>query len=324
MEDIERFPFQIEIENEKTISVIVEGRKPNCYLCGSRGHIKKECPLYEFTAEQKETQSGEKEKEHEGKNSENKEKEITEKLQEKGSNSALKDNENKGKKIVEKEQNSQGGEVVEKEPRQKQEKEKESTLKEREKTGKEQEKGQNQEKGKDGMQKGKETTGKEHKAQGRETTDKEPKRQEKEKERRESKKREREKPREEKKEEVSPKRKTRENAGTNRKFKYYGTLIHHRHCEEMEDLINVTNGYTTDFLDKDPSTWKDDSGYKSGLEKLEKTVAVKDDAGRGIKLIHNYNNILTKDETEKQFVLQIVTKNCKSYPTATKSSLMQK
>ncbi|CAI9726493.1 ---NA--- [Octopus vulgaris] len=140
MEDIERFPFQIEIENEKTISVIVEGRKPNCYLCGSRGHIKKECPLYEFTAEQKETQSGEnkreKENEHEGKNSENKEKEITEKQQEKGSNSALKENENKGKKIVEKEQNSQGAEVAAKEPRQKQEKEKESTLKEREKNRK--------------------------------------------------------------------------------------------------------------------------------------------------------------------------------------------
>ncbi|CAI9741250.1 Hypothetical predicted protein [Octopus vulgaris] len=157
------------------------------------------------TAEQKETQSGEKENEHEGKNSENKEKEITEKQQEKGSNSALKENENKGKKIVEKEQNSQGAEVVEKKPRQKQEKEKESTLKEREKAGKEQAKEQNQEKGKDGMQKGKETTGKELKAQGRETADKEPKRQEKEKERRESKKREREKPREEKKEEATSK-----------------------------------------------------------------------------------------------------------------------
>ena len=37
-----------------------------------------------------------------------------------------------------------------------------------------------------------------------------------------------------------------------------------------------------------------------------------------------YNNILTKDETEKQFGLQIVTENRKTYPTATKSSLMKK
>lgn len=81
---------------------------------------------------------------------------------------------------------------------------------------------------------------------------------------------------------------------------------------------------STDFLDKDPSTWKDDPGYKSGLEKLEKAVVVNDVAERGVKLIQDYNNILTKDETEKQFVLQIVTENRKTYPTATKSSLMQK
>jgi hypothetical protein len=80
----------------------------------------------------------------------------------------------------------------------------------------------------------------------------------------------------------------------------------------------------TDFLDKDPSTWKYDPGYKNGIEKLEKIVVVNDVAERGVKLIQEYNNILTKDETEKQFVLQIVTENRKTYPTATKSSLMQK
>ena len=49
-----------------------------------------------------------------------------------------------------------------------------------------------------------------------------------------------------------------------------------------------------------------------------------DVAERVVKLIQEYNNILTKDETEKQFVLQIVTENRKTFPTATKSSLMKK
>lgn len=81
---------------------------------------------------------------------------------------------------------------------------------------------------------------------------------------------------------------------------------------------------STDFLDKDPSTWKDDPGYKSGIEKLEKTVVVNDVAERGVKLIQDYNNILTKDETEKQFVLQIADGDRKKYQTPTKSSLRKK
>uniref|UniRef100_A0A0L8ICM9 CCHC-type domain-containing protein n=1 Tax=Octopus bimaculoides TaxID=37653 RepID=A0A0L8ICM9_OCTBM len=48
-EDIERIPYQIEMEDEKTLNVVVEGRKPNCYICGERGHMKTKCPLYEFT-----------------------------------------------------------------------------------------------------------------------------------------------------------------------------------------------------------------------------------------------------------------------------------
>lgn len=81
---------------------------------------------------------------------------------------------------------------------------------------------------------------------------------------------------------------------------------------------------STDFLDKDPSTWKDDPGFKSGIEKLEKTVVVNDVAERGVKLIQDYSNILTKDETDKQFVLQIVAEDRKTHPTATKSSLRKK
>ena len=50
----------------------------------------------------------------------------------------------------------------------------------------------------------------------------------------------------------------------------------------------------TNFLSKNPITWNDDPGYKSGLEKLQKTVVVNDVAERGVKLIQEYNNILTK------------------------------
>lgn len=81
---------------------------------------------------------------------------------------------------------------------------------------------------------------------------------------------------------------------------------------------------STEFLAEDPSTWKENPGYKSAFEKLKKLVVVNDVAERGVKLIHDYNKILTKSETEKQFVLQIVAEDRKKYPSATKSSLRKK
>uniref|UniRef100_A0A0L8HUA5 CCHC-type domain-containing protein n=1 Tax=Octopus bimaculoides TaxID=37653 RepID=A0A0L8HUA5_OCTBM len=60
-EDIERIPYQIEVEDERTLNVVVEGRKPNCYICGERGHMKTKCPLYEFTQPQQEKAQAEEE-----------------------------------------------------------------------------------------------------------------------------------------------------------------------------------------------------------------------------------------------------------------------
>ena len=82
--------------------------------------------------------------------------------------------------------------------------------------------------------------------------------------------------------------------------------------------------YQHQFPQQKSTTWNDDPGYKSGLEKLQKTVVVNDVAERGVKLIQEYNNILTKDETEIQFVLQIVNENRKNYPSATKYYLKKK
>lgn len=62
-----------------------------------------------------------------------------------------------------------------------------------------------------------------------------------------------------------------------------------------QDFLSATISSTKTLQHGDP-------GYKSGLEKLEKTFVVNDVAERGVKFIQDYSNILTKDETEKQFV----------------------
>lgn len=45
---------------------------------------------------------------------------------------------------------------------------------------------------------------------------------------------------------------------------------------------------------------------------------------RGVKLIQEYNSSLTKDEAQRQLIVQIVSDYQKRFPQATKSSLQVK
>lgn len=75
------------------------------------------------------------------------------------------------------------------------------------------------------------------------------------------------------------------------------------------------------FLKNSPSTWENDHNYQKGLNIFKKMKIVNDAAERGVKLIHEFNNILTKNEEEKQFILQVVEEHRKEYPSSTKSAL---
>uniref|UniRef100_A0A0L8FKL1 CCHC-type domain-containing protein n=1 Tax=Octopus bimaculoides TaxID=37653 RepID=A0A0L8FKL1_OCTBM len=105
-EDIERIPYQIEVADERTLIVVVEGRKPNCYICGERGHMKTKCPLYEFTHPQQEKTQAEEENivDHTEEKKE-RQKYETEKTKEKNENGAS--NPKKGKKNKSKERSTE-------------------------------------------------------------------------------------------------------------------------------------------------------------------------------------------------------------------------
>ena len=49
---------------------------------------------------------------------------------------------------------------------------------------------------------------------------------------------------------------------------------------------------------------------------------VNDTAERGVKLIQDYNLILTKDEEQKQFLLQVVQEHRRLYPDASKKTIV--
>lgn len=79
----------------------------------------------------------------------------------------------------------------------------------------------------------------------------------------------------------------------------------------------------TEFLTTDPATWSENFSYKQCLEIVKKLKVVNDAAERGIKLISEYNPILTKNEEQKQFLLQVVKDYKSRFPNVKKETLLR-
>ena len=83
-------------------------------------------------------------------------------------------------------------------------------------------------------------------------------------------------------------------------------------------------GVSTDFLQADPDEWEARDDYQKGLQIAAQLFVTNDIAERGIKLIREYNEILTKDENQKQFLLQVICDYRKRYPDSKKETLLEK
>lgn len=60
-----------------------------------------------------------------------------------------------------------------------------------------------------------------------------------------------------------------------------------------------------DFLQKDPSSWKDCEDYRKGKFIIQKLKVVNDCAERGIKLVEDYHEKITKDEQQRQYLFKV-------------------
>lgn len=86
--------------------------------------------------------------------------------------------------------------------------------------------------------------------------------------------------------------------------------------ENSGELADFANGRTfmslsklhvdASFFNLHPSTWELDDAYTMSKLYVKGLNVVNDIAERGVKLIQDYNNLITKDEEEKQLLLQIV------------------
>lgn len=82
-------------------------------------------------------------------------------------------------------------------------------------------------------------------------------------------------------------------------------------------------GLSTSFLDLPVDQWEFDDGYQASLETVRSIKVVNDIAERAVALIDKYNDSLTCDEEQKQFLLQVVAEHRKKYPNCNKRNLCE-
>ncbi|KAK0063269.1 hypothetical protein Bpfe_007465 [Biomphalaria pfeifferi] len=98
-------------------------------------------------------------------------------------------------------------------------------------------------------------------------------------------------------------------------------LRHHQHkryrdCDEKRPLSSFVTISTRKFfqilqlpdsyLTQNVETWKENDHYQEALRIVQGLKVVNDCAKRGVKLIQEYNSILTNDEQQTQYLLQLV------------------
>ncbi|KAK2725446.1 hypothetical protein QYM36_000064 [Artemia franciscana] len=75
------------------------------------------------------------------------------------------------------------------------------------------------------------------------------------------------------------------------------------------------------FLTVDPDLWEDRHDYKLASETVRSLKVVNDHAERGVALIQEYSSFITQDESQLQFLLQVVNEHRRVYPDRRKQTL---
>ncbi|KAK7572169.1 hypothetical protein V9T40_012805 [Parthenolecanium corni] len=83
-------------------------------------------------------------------------------------------------------------------------------------------------------------------------------------------------------------------------------------------------GLRYDFLETDPSQWSTQEDYQEGINKLSSIKIINDTAERHVKLMEDYNDKLTKNEDQQQFLLQVVQNYRKQYPDTSRGTMQKK
>lgn len=79
-----------------------------------------------------------------------------------------------------------------------------------------------------------------------------------------------------------------------------------------------------DFLNMDPASWDENISYLNAKETMKNLKVVNDTAERGVKLMQDFNGLLTADEEQREFILRCVQDHRRQYPDCRKETLKRK
>lgn len=95
----------------------------------------------------------------------------------------------------------------------------------------------------------------------------------------------------------------------------------------LEDFVSVKTynffrgfGICTNFLKLHPREWQQNQKYKDAFEIIKSVKVVNDLAERGIALATEYNNTITKNEEERQYLLKVIADHRKMIKNTNKSN----
>ena len=83
------------------------------------------------------------------------------------------------------------------------------------------------------------------------------------------------------------------------------------------DILPLGSGFT----DTDPKEWKSRPDYQAAVSYVQSLNVTNDFAERGVALMQDFNSALTKDEDQKQYLLQVVEKHRKKFPNTNNATV---
>ena len=81
--------------------------------------------------------------------------------------------------------------------------------------------------------------------------------------------------------------------------------------------------FSEDFLEVDPEDWNEREDFQNAKAVIKDLKVVNDHAERGVALVQELSGILTKNEEQFQFLMQVVQDNRRLYPNALKRTLLK-
>ena len=99
----------------------------------------------------------------------------------------------------------------------------------------------------------------------------------------------------------------------------YGQKIWN-HLQEVNFNFFTILGLSHEFLQVDPSDWEFQPEYQESKRLVLSLKVINDLAERGVAFIQEFNSSLTRNEEQKQYLLQVVENHRKKFSAPTKSS----